>query len=67
MQISIGNLMITSFCSDSIKHQKFRFDLIRDDAIYEFVSTSIGKDLIELEESEDIELEHSYIYKIMMN
>ena len=61
MQISIGNLMITNFCSDSIKHQKFRFDLIRDDAIYEFVSTSIGKDLIELEESEDIELEHSYI------
>ena len=61
MQISIGNLIITSFCIDSIKHQKFRFDLIRDDAIYEFVSTSIGKDLIELEESEDIELEHSYI------
>ena len=27
MQASIGNLMITSFCSENMKHKKFRFDL----------------------------------------
>lgn len=61
MQISIGNLKITSFCAGNSQHQKFRFDLMRDDAIYEFVSTTIGKDLDEYEEEDDIKLEHSYM------
>lgn len=61
MQVSIGNLMITSFCSENMKHKKFRFDLIKDEKIYEFVSTTIGIDLCDCEENDDIQLEHSYI------
>lgn len=60
MQISIGNLMVTSFCTENIKHQKFRLDLAHDEAIYEFVSTSIDKDLYEVDD-EKIEIDHSYM------
>lgn len=61
MQISIGNLMITSFCSENMAHQRFRFDLANDDSIYEFVSTSIAKDLDLCDGDDEIKLNHSYI------
>lgn len=60
MQVSIGNLMITSFCAENIKHQKFRFDLAHDEVIYDFVSTNIYNDLVEVV-GEDVRLECSYI------
>ena len=60
MNIKIGNLTITSFCSDNIEHIRFRKDLKHDYPIYEFVSTNIESDLQEVH-SDNIELERSYI------
>lgn len=61
MNRKIGNLTITSFCSENIEHLKFRNDLKEDEAIYDFVSTNIENDLVEIE-SKEIELkESSYI------
>lgn len=61
MNISIGNLMITSFCSQNPEHVRFKWDLAMDDAIYEFVSIDIKNDLHEVKNEEEIELENSYI------
>lgn len=61
MNISIGNLNITNYCSENSEHIKFRWNLINDESIYDFVSTTIGEDLLVPTESDDIELEHSYI------
>lgn len=60
MKISIGNLMITSFCSNNVEHIKFRDELKEDDLIYDFVSTTIEDDLHEIS-SDELELEQSYI------
>lgn len=61
MNISIGNLNITSFCSNNIDHVKFRKELANDEYIYEFVSTTISDDLHEVENDLEIELDNSYI------
>jgi len=61
MNISIGNLMITSFCSKNINHLKFRKELKQDEYIYEFVTIDIEKDLIEATSEEKIEIDNSYI------
>lgn len=65
MHKSIGNLVITSFCSDIAEHVKFKWDLSQDDKVYDFVSIDIGNDLVkyELEDKNDdvIKFEHSYI------
>lgn len=61
MNISIGNLNITNYCIENVSHIKFRHDLIEDDFIYEFVSTSIGNDLLEFCEKDSLELGCSYI------
>lgn len=62
MNIKIGNLMITSFCSENIEHLKFRNDLKEDEAIYDYVSTNIEYDLQEIDNQEEINLEEaSYI------
>lgn len=53
--------MITSYCAENHEHIKFKWDLVKDEFIYEFVSTNIGKDLQEVSNDEDIELENSYI------
>lgn len=60
MNISIGNLMITSFCKDNVEHIKFRDDLKEDDLFYEFVSTTIEKDLCD-SNNDEIGLKNSYI------
>lgn len=60
MKINIGNLIITSFCSNNIEHIKFRNDLKEDDPIYDFVSTTIEDDLQEVY-SDELELEQSYV------
>lgn len=62
MDISIGNLNITSFCLENIEHLNFRKDLKEDDLIYEFVSTSVEEDLHEVY-SDEIELENAYIIR----
>ena len=61
MNIPIGNLTITSFCSQNATHIKFRHDLSQDDAFYEFVSIDIEKDLHEVSNDEKLELENAYI------
>lgn len=61
MNISIGNLTITEYCIQNPKHERFRLELMEDDCIYDFVSTTIGDDLTVPTESNDLELEHSYI------
>lgn len=61
MNIPIGNLVITDFCNQKPKHVKFRWDLVKDESIYEFVSTSIGDDLTVPTKGDDLELEHSYV------
>lgn len=61
MYIPIGNLNITSYCIENLSHIQFRRDLIDDDSIYEFVSTSIGNDLLETCEKDILELGYSYI------
>lgn len=60
MNISIGNLMITSFCSSNAEHIKFKHNLKQDDLIYEFVSTTIEDDLKEVQ-TNSLQLEQSYI------
>lgn len=61
MNISVGNLMITSFCENNAKHRKFRLELAHDEKIYEFVSVCIMNDLTNDSNSNNIELGHSYI------
>lgn len=61
MNILIGNLNITSYCVENIDHIKFRHDLVEDDLIYEFVSTTVGNDLLETQEIGKLELGYSYI------
>lgn len=61
MKIPIGNLTITNYCVENINHINFRHDLIEDDSIYEFVSTTVGNDLLETKEMEKFELGYSYI------
>lgn len=61
MNISIGNLNITSFCSENIEHIKFKHELAEDDYIYEFVSIDIAGDLQEVFNDENVELNNSYI------
>lgn len=61
MNIAIGNLTITNYCIENLKHIQFRHDLIQDDLIYEFVSTSIGKDLLDTVQTKELELNSSYI------
>lgn len=63
MDIKIGNLTITSFCSKNLEHLKFKKELKKDDLIYEFVSVDIDKDLREVENQEEIEIGNSYIVK----
>jgi len=61
MKISIGNLVITSFCSENVSHIKFRNELKDDDSIYDFVSTDIEDDLHEVSNDNEIEIGNSYI------
>lgn len=61
MNISIGNLTITNFCTQNPEHVTFKCDLVKDQSIYDFVSTNIGDDLIVPTESDDLELDHSYV------
>jgi len=63
MDIKIGNLNITSFCCENVEHIKFRNDLKKDELIYDFVSTSIEKDLHEVDNEKEIEIGNSYIIK----
>ena len=61
MNISIGNLTITNYCVENINHINFRKDMMKDDLVYEFVSTTIGNDLLETQGIEELELGRSYI------
>lgn len=61
LKIAIGNLDITNYCVKNINHVKFRRDLIKDESIYEFVSTTVGNDLEESEKCVKLELGYSYI------
>ena len=61
MNIKIGNLSITSYCAENPEHIKFKWDLTKDESIYEFVSTTIGRDLHEVIKDDELELENSYI------
>ena len=61
MNIVIGNLSITDFCSQNIEHIKFRKELALDELIYEFVSIDVEKDLHEVENQDHLTLKNSYI------
>ena len=63
MNKKIGNLTITSFCSDNVEHIKFRKQLSYDDLIYTFVSTNIEDDLQEVSNHNYLEYSVGYIIK----
>ena len=61
MNIPIGNLSITSFCESNIEHIKFRKELAKDGFIYDFLSHTVEKDLIEIYDNDEIELGQTYL------
>lgn len=61
MKTIIGNLCVTSYCSENPKHIRFKHDLMLDEPIYEYVSTNIGRDLQETSNDDKIKIENSYI------
>ena len=61
MNIKIGNLTITNFCFNNIDHIMFKKVLDDDDLIYDFVSTTVGEDLINTTDSDNIILDNAYI------
>lgn len=61
MNIKIGNLTITNFCCKNVDHIMFIRKLEEDDLIYDFVSTSVGEDLMNTSDSDNIELGNCYI------
>ena len=61
MKIPIGNLTITSYCVENINHIHFRKDMMKDELIYEFVSTDIESDLLKIQEMEEFKLGYFYV------